>query len=527
MNQEFESAQNLYTQLENQRWSFLDRGRDASELTIPYVLPPEGNNYATKYSTPYQGIGARGVNNLSSKLLLALLPPNSPFFRLVIDRYELEKSGMGDDFRTELESALSEVERSVSQEVEVEAFRVGVFEALRLLLITGNALLYLPDEGGMRVFRPDRYVVKRDPMGNVTHIATKETIAPMMLPESVRDEVYRESKEDTCDLFTSVQRQGDKFVVQQDVKGVVIEESYGEYPVDKSPWLPLRHTRIDGESYGRGFVEEYLGDLKSLEALTKAIVEGSAAAAKVVFMVNPNGTTRARTLAEAPNGAIVQGSDGDVSVLQLQKFNDFRTAQVTMAGIQDRLSHAFLLNSNVVRDAERVTAEEIRMLSQELEAALGGLYSILSQELQLPLVERLMTRMAKQNRLPDIPKDIVKPTIVTGVEALGRGNDLNRLDLFLAGANQVVGPEAVAQYVNLGDYFKRRATALGIETEGLIKTTEEIQQEQQMAQMQQMTEKLGPPAMAPMVNAAQEQYMGAEEGPPPEAEGEVPPEEGV
>ena len=91
----------------------------------------------------------------------------------------------------------------------------------------------------------------------------------------------------------------------------------------------------------------------------------------------------------------------------------------------------------------------------------------------------------------------------------------------------MVGPEAVAQYVNLGDYFKRRATALGIETEGLIKTDEDIQQEQQMAQMQQMTEKLGPPAMGPMVNAAQEQYAATEEGPPPEAEGEVPPEEGV
>ena len=110
----------------------------------------------------------------------------------------------------------------------------------------------------------------------------------------------------------------------QDVKGIVIESSSGEYPIDKSPWLPLRYTRIDGEDYGRGFVEEYIGDLKSLESLTKAIVEGSAAAAKVLFMVNPNGTTRARTLAEAPNGAIVQGSDGDVSVLQLNKFNDFR-----------------------------------------------------------------------------------------------------------------------------------------------------------------------------------------------------------
>jgi len=515
-----ESAQTTYTSLEGQRWSFLDRGRTSAELTIPYVLPPEGHGSATKYYTPYQGIGARGVNNLASKLLIALLPPNAPFFRLVIDRYELDKAKaelgeeQGEQLRTDLEKALSEVERAVSQEVEVEAFRVGVFEALKNLLITGNTLLYLPDDGGMRVFRPDRYVVKRDPMGNVTHIAVKETVAPMMLPESVRNEVYKESKEDTCELFTSIVREGDKYVVRQDVKGMPIEESYGEYALDKSPWLPLRYTRIDGEDYGRGFVEEYIGDLKSLEALTKAIVEGSAAAAKVLFMVNPNGTTRARTLAEAPNGAIVQGSDGDVSVLQLNKFNDFRVAQTVMAQIQDRLSHAFLLNSNVVRQAERVTAEEIRMLSQELEAALGGLYSILSQEFQLPLVTRLMERMSKKDRLPKLPKDIVKPTIVTGIEALGRGNDLNRLDMFLAGANQVVGPEAVMQYVNVSDYFKRRATALGIETEGLIKTEEEIQQAMQQAQQQEMMMKLGAPAVGPAINAAQEQFMASEEAPP-------------
>ena len=511
---QYETAESLYTQLEGQRWTFLDRGRESSELTIPYVLPPDGHGPHTKYYTPYQGIGARGVNNLASKLLLALLPPNAPFFRLVIDRYELEKAKAdmgeegGEQLRTDLEKALSDVERAVSQEVEVEAFRVGVFEALKNLLITGNTLLYLPDDGGMRVFRPDRYVVKRDAMGNVTHIAVKETVAPFMLPEEVRQEVYKESKDNNCDLYTSICREGDKFVVKQDVKGIVIEESIGEYPIDKSPWLPLRYTRIDGEDYGRGFVEEYLGDLKSLEALTKAIVEGSAAAAKVLFMINPNGTTRARTLAEAPNGAIVQGSDGDVSVLQLNKFNDFRVAQSVMAQIQDRLSHAFLLNSSVVRDAERVTAEEIRMLSQELESALGGLYSILSQEFQLPLVTRLMDRMSKKDNLPKLPKDIVKPTIVTGIEALGRGNDLNRLDMFLAGANQVVGPQAVSQYVNVGDYFKRRATALGIETEGLIKSDEEIQMAMQQAQQQEMMMKLGAPAVAPTINAIAQQQQG-------------------
>jgi hypothetical protein len=348
-------------------------------------------------------------------------------------------------------------------------------------------------------------------MGNVTHIAIKETVAPMMLPESVREEVYRQEKENSCDLYTSVVREGNEFVVQQDVKGIVIEESKGRYPIEKTPFLPLRYTRIDGEDYGRGFVEEYIGDLKSLESLTKAIVEGSAAAAKVLFMVNPNGTTRAKTLSESPNGAIVQGSDGDVSVLQLNKFNDFRTAQGVMNGISDRLSQAFLLNSGVVRDAERVTAEEIRMLSQELEAALGGLYSLLSQEFQMPVVTRLMARMGKEGRLPKLPKDIVKPTIVTGVEALGRGNDLQKLDLFLAGANQIVGPQAVAQYVNVSDYFKRRATALGIETEGLIKSEEEIQQAMQQAQQQEMMMKLGGPAVAPAINAAQEQYMASQQ----------------
>ena len=121
-----------------------------------------------------------------------------------------------------------------------------------------------------------------------------------------------------------------------------------------------------------------------------------------------------------------------------------------------------------------------------------------------------MARMSKKGGLPKIPKDIVKPTVITGVEALGRGNDLNRLDMFLAGANQVVGPDAVAQYVNVGDYFKRRATALGIETEGLIKTEEEVQQTTQQMQMQQMAEKLGGPA----INAISQQQQAAEEAPP-------------
>ena len=74
-------AAKRYVQLQAERDPFLDRARDAAELTIPYIMPPEGHTGSTIYKTPFQGIGARGVNNLASKLLLSLLPPNSPSTR--------------------------------------------------------------------------------------------------------------------------------------------------------------------------------------------------------------------------------------------------------------------------------------------------------------------------------------------------------------------------------------------------------------------------------------------------------------
>ena len=108
------------------------------------------------------------------------------------------------------------------------------------------------------------------------------------------------------------------------------------------------------------------------------------------------------------------------------------------------------------------------------------------------MINRLMKVMNKAKRLPKLPEGIVNPVIITGVEALGRGNDLQKLDLFLAGAAQVVGPQAIAEYVSVGEYFKRRATSLGIKTTGLVKTEEEIQAMRQQMQQNQLTEKLGP-----------------------------------
>ena len=511
----FKTAKSVYDTLEGKRYQYLDRARSCSKLTLPYVMPEEGHGPHSRLDTPFQGVGARGVNNLASKLLLALLPPNAPFFRLNIDKYALANEGAPEELISEIETSLQQVEESVMSEISREAYRTAIHAALKHLIVTGNVLLYLPDEGGIRVFHLDRFVVDRDPMGNVLHIATKENLSYEAVDDEVKEALASSGGQPTDEihLYTAACREGDNFVIYQDVNGVALPSSGGTVKADKNPFIPLRFSRIDGESYGRGYVEEYLGDLQSLEGLTRAIVEGSAAAAKVMFLVNPNGTTRARTLAESPSGAIVQGNAADVTTLQLNKVNDFRTAQASIQVISDRLGSAFLLTSGVVRNAERVTAEEIRMLSQELESALGGLYSLLSTEMQMPFVNRLMDVMKRKKKLPALPKDVVSPVIITGVEALGRGNDLQKLDLFLAGAAQVVGPQAVAEFVNVGEYFQRRATSLGIKTAGLVKSQEEMQAEQQQAQQMAMLQQVAPQGIKALSDQSieQQRQQGAPE----------------
>ncbi len=523
------TAEGRYNQLVTSRMIYLTRARDAATLTIPSLMPPEGYSSATKLPTPYQSMGARGLNNLAAKLLLALLPPNEPFFRMLVDDFTLQQVTQQPGMRGHVEQALGKVERAVMTAIEQQAIRVPTFEALKQLINAGNCLCFLPSEGGMRVYRLDRYVVSRDPMGHVLEIVTKDDCAPSTLPQEVQAHVKASaggvnqmpgSPEKSVSIYTHIQREDDKWSVYQEVRGKVIEQSRGSYPLDKSPWIPLRWTQIDGEDYGRGYVEEFIGDLKSLDALSQAIVEGSAAAAKVLFLVNPNATTKADKAAKAPNGAFITGIEKDISVLQLGKFADFQVASKVVDGLKSDLGFAFMLNSAVQRNGERVTAEEIRVMVSELETGLGGIYSILAQEFQLPLVQRVLFTMQRAKKLPDIPKELASPTVTTGVEAIGRGQDLTKLGQLLQ-ALEPLGPEAIASELNVGDYITRVGTALGIDTDGLVKSDEQKQQEAQQAQLQQAAQAAVPGAMAiakdhlaPPKGVPQGGPQGAQQGAP-------------
>lgn len=490
-------ASGKYARMESERGSYLTRAREAALLTIPTLMPPASNSAGTKYPTPYQGLGARGVNNLASKLLLALLPPNSPFFRLSIDDYELEALTKQEGMRGKIEEAFGRIERTVMNSIETKAARVKTFEALKQLIVAGNVLMHVQPDGSMRVFRLDRYVVKRDPVGNVLEIIVKEDIAPRVIPIEIRKACGMlegdKSNVESIALYTHIKRENStqKFSIHQELNQHVVPKSEGDYPIEECPWLPLRWTSVENEDYGRGFIEEYMGDLKTLEGLSKSIVEGAAAASKIIFLLKQNSTINKRKLIDSPNGAVLDGNVEDVGILQLEKYADYRVAYETAQEVTKRLSYAFMLNSSVQRSGERVTAEEVRYMASELEDALGGVYSILSQEMQLPLVRILLSQLGKDGKLPELPKDLVRPMITTGLEALGRGHDLQKLNTFFQQL-QPLGPDALATYMNIPEYIARIGASLGIDTKGLIKTQQQIEQEKQQALMAQMAQNAAP-----------------------------------
>ncbi len=400
---------------------------------------------------------------------------------------DLEIPQLKQEGRGAVEEALGAIERAVMSEIEVTRVRVPAFEMLKHLIVSGNALVYFPDEGGMRVFPLERYVCERDSMGNVLEIVVKESVSPLMLPEEIRKQVQEEVDNDDSDksieLYTHIERKADKWSVYQEVKEIEVPNSRGTYTFENFPWMVLRFDRIDGESYGRGLVEQYLGDLRSLEGLSQSLVEGTASSAKVLFLVRPNGTTKARSLATSPNGAIIQGDANDVSVLQVNKAVDFRIAESMIKTISDRLAGAFLMSGSVQRDAERVTATEVRLLANEIESGLGGIFSLLSQEFQLPLVRLILKKLTDQEKVPPLPEGVIRPQIITGLEAMSRSEDLRKLTQMMQ-LLQPLGAEGFTQQINIDDFIDRVGVSLGIDPQGLLKSKEEQAKQQQQAQQQ-------------------------------------------
>jgi hypothetical protein len=440
------------------------------------VFPFADITDAEEQQGDYQSVGAQAVTNLSNKIMMALFQPSKPFFRIHLKKEQREDI-MSDASMTsaQLDEALAEAERDAMRKLEAVNARVVMNDIVQQLIITGNALLYLPDDGDQKLqsYSLRDFTVKRDLRGNVVKLVIQESKQVLGLPERLQNIARERNFRDTDEvkLYTGVLRYSDtKYIVWQELEDIAYaHETVGYYTSDTLPWLALTWNLVRNKDYGSGLVETYAGDFHTLSTLAETILDFTTVVTDVKFLVNPAGQTDPKVLNAAKSGSYVHGLETDIFVLtaQLTDATNFLTHQ--FESVSRRIGAGFLLNTLVTRQAERVTAEEIKMQAHELESSLGGVYSRLATELQIPLAKRLLKKL-------DGAFAGVEPIIVTGLESLSRNSELDNLRAFFQDLIALADvPEQVAVRIEYSDLIATLGAGHGVEFKKFLKDEKKAQ----------------------------------------------------
>lgn len=503
------AAASFYAAGTPDREPYLQRARDVSELTIPTLFRQSGANGSTDVVVPYNSIGAYCVSVLANKIVFALFPAGRPNFKASPSRQvtnDLLTLPLEERVKAlqVIRQGLSKLEQEVAEAVEEDGDRARMFVAALRLIIGGNHGLQFYDDGTLRGIPLERYVVARDPQGSLLEWAIEDPLDWKTLPPDVRAMVEASGQfpppsvngKQPVTIYTHGVLSDGKWHVRQEVMAQVVTGSEMVYTPEALPYLFIPWLLLDGEDYGRSYGEFYEGDFLTVEDLTRSMNDGAKAMARFLTLVNPVGMTDKKALAKGRNGDFITGREQDVYVMTAQgKTADFGVADKQQMAAIDRLSRAFLLNSSVQRAGERVTAEEIRQVSQELEDAFGGVYSQQIITWQSPYTRLKVKYLQKNRRVTPLPPGAIKLTVTAGVAALARNQELQGLREFARIIQETLGPQAVPQAMDPVEFASRVAAALGVDPVGLIPDPEAQAQQGQQAQMMEMVKSLGPEAL--------------------------------
>lgn len=482
------------------RQESLQRARLCAKLTKPWVLPPDGHESDHALPENFQSVGSRGITNMEGRLLLALWPPGVPWFQFKLSP-EIEYAPDVDPgilnaikellFLRELtvQAVLESAALNDKSKKRRSGFRTRKRMALTQILVTGDVLEQLTDDYRIKTFRRDQYVTRRDSAGDVLYHIVRERIDPLTLTDGQlaiaeldKDKLADERVDKRMqDIYTRIEWQprAKNWLIQQEVNGHIIVES--EESV--TPYFSTPFELAPGDHYGRGFVEQNVGDFRSTDELEERLLDFAAMASKFLVARDASSMVRDEDL-EKPSGSIIEarvsgGHVQDIGMLRVDKAQDFNVVWTSIQHKTMELNKAMLMEAELQPRGDRVTALQISRIAAEIDGALGGLYAPVADEQQVPLLRRTVWQLERDNLLATLPDEAVTVDYMTGIAALGREVNMQRV-LNLTQVIGQLGPEAMAR-INMGvliDVLRRYGN---IHEPGLIKSDEQLAQEQQAA----------------------------------------------
>lgn len=460
------------------RKPFEDRAEDIAEVTIPALFRRSGSSGSDRLKDRYvQSLGAKITKNLSSKITLTLFPPSASGFRLSPDLRSLQKlTGGNPDMLAQVNQELSSGVDLINKQIEAQDIRKFVFGLIDQQLIVGSCIMEKVPNRGIKVHGLRSIRVSLDDVGEAYKMCVKETLS--VLPSELIGSV---EPKDEYELYTMCVKDTttDIWTVSQEIDGVMVgtEETY------KGMDCPFSYQGMVwniGEKYHRPFAEDHYGSLSSYDKLSKVLTQGSLIASKsLTFVDERGGRTRKADVANSENGAVIDGRADDVTSFQHQKNFDFQVPMQVRAEIRQELEESFLAKNSITRQAERVTAEEIREMAKELESSMAGVYATISNRITKQIVIWIMNELKLKFKTISID-------IITGLNALGMSNEIVKLDGFVTRLAQM----QKINWIKDAELISRYASGYGINTVNLLKTPNEVQQENQAMQQQMAQQQL-------------------------------------
>ena len=454
-----------------------DRAKLISKLTIPYVIRESTDNSTTTMTdSANQSFGARLINTLKAKMGMALLPPASSSFKLEPDPIalgELTKGNKNNDAKVAL--LISSATDRINKELELQQIRSSLFDIITEMLIVGSVLVEKKPNKGIVLHKLQTFVADLDPQGQPIKFCIREKMPPESLPDDITPKDSKADEDVTLYTMFDLKQETKSWEMTQSLDGEPIGDVKTFKDYDSLPFRYFGWTWMIGEDYHRPYTEDYYNDLEQLDKLTKLMVDGSIVAAKTLLFVNERGgRTRKDEVSDSANGDVIDGVAEDVTALQLGKNYDFQIPFEMMQKLEKTLSSAFLMNESVTRDAERVTAQEIRFMAQELESSsLSGIYSKLALQWSKWIVTKVMNEI-------NIKFETIDVRVLTGLDALGRSQEAQKLDGYVSRLAQL----NMLHWINEEELASRYADFDGINTNKLLKTPQEVETEMKKAQAQ-------------------------------------------
>jgi len=514
-----ETAEDFYNARISGRNGAEERARRMADLTIPTVFLPENWQEDDDIEVTNQSTNAFCVNSLSNKLMLAALPPNLP-----MASYTPKETSIKDDIKNEPELwsqmtyALSRREEAHRQRLKRTSARDVYAKSMRLFLVTGNGCTIWTDINTPRTYDLNHYVCLRDAGGLPLVTVLRDSITVAVADDDVKQAMQtaragktKPAKSEWEDEVTIYHCQklitddaGEReWVYWQEVEGghiIADTESYS--PFDVAPMMPGTMLLPQGANWGLPYCGDYEGDLQATENFAAALQDGAAALAWFLFFVDPTGHTNIKDVQEADTLDVLSGRAVDVTTLQVPKGGDLSVVSNEYEKAARRLGYAFAMQAAIQRSGERVTAEEWKRMANELDQAMGGLYTSLAQGYQRWYVLRFIHLHELEDKdMAALPEGMVEVDVVTGLDSIGQSTEHSNLMDWASEGQQILTPEGFAASINGDDFLRRTAAHRAVKTEGLVKTPDQLASEkqekvQQEAQRTMLDKATGPLAAA-------------------------------